>query len=121
MEQALVQLPWLNTYIKTGSGSRSFDSSELGGSGDSVTVQKSGSRNNRRKIKVLLENKPFLIAKMDFLQAIVKTYEYDIGGMNESWLYMNVQHFHRELGLQGVRTFSVYKPSLSKNRGGSVY
>jgi len=74
----------------------------------------------RGKIKVLLGNVQSLMPKMDLLQGIVKTNEYDIVGINESWLDMNDRNLQAEVCLQGLRTFSVDKPSPSKRGGGSV-
>ena len=58
--------------------------------------------------------------KMDLLQAIVRTNQYDIVGINESWLDMNDRNCSAEVNLQGFRMFNVDKPSPSKRGGGSV-
>lgn len=59
--------------------------------------------------------------EIDLFQTIVKTYGYDIVGINESWLDMNGRNFYGEIGIRWFRNFSVAMSFPSKSGGGSVF
>lgn len=58
--------------------------------------------------------------KIDELQCLVKTVNYDIIGINESWLNLGKKHLPAEITLDGFSMFSVDKPTASGRGGGSV-
>lgn len=63
--------------------------------------------NSKGRIRAIVGKAHPLMPKIDTLQAIVKANEYDIVGINESWLHRNERNCPAEIGIQGFTTFNV--------------
>ena len=83
------------------------------------TERANGDCSTKHHIRVLLGNVQSLIPKMDEIQAIVKTFDYDVLAFNETWLDLDKKHLEAEISIQNYKQFHIDKPTATKRGGGS--
>ena len=71
-------------------------------------------------IKVMFCNAQSLIPKFGELRGICALNNYDVMGINETWLDFSIKNLAAEIALDGYQTLSIDKPTPSKRGGGSV-
>ena len=72
------------------------------------------------KLKVFLSNVQTLPPKMDEIIVLTKAENFDIIGLNKTWLDTEEKHILAEVSIEGYKIFSVDKPTPAKRGGGSI-